>query len=84
VKAVARLDWGRWLADCPAPHCTNAMQLKPGQEQFACRFLVDPQRQLYGGCGTTAPIEWPANVAAIEADLTSRPEPAQNWKPADD
>jgi hypothetical protein len=84
VKAVARLDWGRWLADCPAPHCTNAMQLKPGQEQFACRFLVDPQRQLYGGCGITAPIEWPANVAAIEADLTSRPESAQNWKPADD
>lgn len=84
MKAIARLDWGRWVADCPAPHCTNAMMLDLGQKEFACRFLIDPQRQAYGGCGTTAPIEWPSDAAGIQGKRSGKPESEQNWRPADD
>jgi hypothetical protein len=80
-SAVARFDWGRWVADCPNPACTNAMQLDLGQAEFACRFLIDEKRRAYGGCGTTAPIDWPDDPAAIEAGLAGLPEGAQNWKP---
>lgn len=81
MKAIARLDWGRWLADCPAPNCTNAMPLEIGQQQFNCRYLIDPQRQAYGGCGTTAPVEWPPDPGTIQADLAAEPEGKQNWRP---
>lgn len=81
MKAIARLDWGRWLADCPGATCMNAMQLELGQPEFNCRFLVDAQRQLYGGCGTRAPIEWPADRASIEAEVAGRPQGTQNWRP---
>lgn len=80
-SAVARFDWGRWVADCPSPTCMNAMQLEPGQEQFECRFLIDPQRQAYGGCGTVAEIEWPDDVAGIERETEGKPESEQNWRP---
>lgn len=81
MKAVARLDWGRWVADCPAPNCKNAMQLERDQAEFRCRFLADEKRQLYGGCGTVAPIEWPEDVAGIGRAVIGEPEGAQNWRP---
>jgi hypothetical protein len=83
-SAVARLDWGRWVADCPSPTCSNAMQLDRGQAEFHCRFLIDPQRQAYGGCGTVAAIDWPDDADAIQRGLQDQPEGAQNWRPADD
>jgi hypothetical protein len=84
MLAVARLDWGRWLADCPAPGCTNAMGLERGQDEFLCRFLIDAQRQAYGGCGAAAGIVWPGDVDAIECELVGEAESAQNWRPSDD
>ena len=83
MKAIARLDWGRWVADCPSPYCTNAMMLEPGQQEFRCRFLIDPQRQAYGGCGASAPIEWPADAAGVQAGQAGKPEAEQNWRPGD-
>lgn len=80
-SAVARFDWGRWIADCPNPACMNAMQLDREQTQFACRFLIDEKRLAYGGCGTVAPIVWPADAGAIERGLQDLPEGAQNWRP---
>ncbi len=80
----ARLDWGRWVADCPNPICSNAMQLEQGQREFRCRFLIDAQRQAFGGCGTVAALSWPADPGSIERDLSGLPESEQNWRPADD
>lgn len=81
MKAVARLDWGRWIADCPNPSCTNAIQLEQGQAEFQCRFLADEKRQLYGGCGTVAPVEWPEDVAGISRTGAGGPDSARNWRP---
>ncbi|HEX2551625.1 MAG TPA: hypothetical protein VHK64_08530 [Nocardioidaceae bacterium] len=81
MKAIARLDWGRWLADCPSPTCTNAMVLQPGQEEFRCRFLAGPRLDQYGGCGTVASIEWPDDKATVDADMAGRAESEQNWRP---
>lgn len=81
MHAIARVDWGRWVADCPNPDCTNAMILSEGQQTWGCRFVADGRIQ---GCGTTAPIAWPADVAAVEAGVAGRPESAQQWQPKED
>lgn len=78
MHAVARVDWGRWVADCPNPDCTNAMELASGQRQWACRFTAGGRIQ---GCGTIAPIDWPKDVAEIEAGIAGKPESAQQWRP---
>lgn len=73
MKAVAYLNWGRWVADCPNPACTNAMQVEPGQAQFECTRPA--------GCGTTAPLAWPDDPAAVEAEVADLPESQRHWKP---
>ncbi|MFC7276217.1 hypothetical protein ACFQS1_19670 [Paractinoplanes rhizophilus] len=79
--AVARYDWGRWVADCPSPDCTNAMLLDPGQQRWQCRFPLDDHGHAFGGCGTVVPIDWPASPRAIELDLAGMPESQRQWRP---
>lgn len=72
----AEANWGRWVARCPAPWCTNAMQVTPGQDAFVCAGL--------GGCGCGADVVWPTDPDAIELILTMRPVPAtRNWLPGE-
>lgn len=78
--AIARLDWDRWLADCPNRECTNAMALAIGQGEFLCRYPVD-DRGNFGGCMTNVPIDWPDDPAAIQASLAGLPEPERRWAP---
>lgn len=74
--AYAEANWGRWVARCPRPLCTNALALDPGQNLFVCTGL--------GGCGIEAPITWPADPQAIEAILWMRPVArTQNWSPGE-
>jgi hypothetical protein len=80
--AVARYDWGRWVADCPNPACTNAMQLDRGQARYECRFPLDDQGHAFGGCGTVAPLGWPDDPKAIEVELAGMPESQRQWRPA--
>lgn len=71
--AYAEANHGRWVADCPRPYCTNAMQLERGQTEFLCGGA--------GSCGILTPIQWPADPDAIEALLLMRPAVAtRNWK----
>lgn len=85
MEAVAFYDYGRWVANCPNPACTNALALERGQEQWLCRFQAGtPQVPRWEGCGTSAPIVWPDNATAIERDLASLPESAQHWEPSRD
>lgn len=82
MEAVAFYDYGRWVADCPNPACTNALALEPGQEKWLCRFPTGAREHpRWEGCGTTAPIAWPEDPGAIEKSLAGLPESQQHWKP---
>lgn len=76
TRARARVNYGRWIADCPRPYCANAMRLTPGQSAFHCGGE--------GGCQLVAEVEWPADAAGIWAALEVRPVPGtRNWYPDD-
>jgi hypothetical protein len=83
LVAVAYLNHGRWVADCPRPGCANAEMAgldgkgHPGGlgDWFRCR----PEE---GGCGLRCEVIWPGNVEDIEALVIPRPLPAtRNWNP---
>lgn len=74
AQARARVNHGRWIADCPRPYCNNAMKLEPRQASFHCGGA--------GGCNLVAEIEWPTDPDGIWAALAERPVPAtRNWYP---
>lgn len=74
--AYAEANWGRWIARCPRPWCTNALALEIGQTGFICIGL--------DGCGKSADILWPSDPQAIEALLAMRPVTrTQNWLPGE-
>jgi hypothetical protein len=80
--AVARLDWGRFVADCPNPACTNALAVEPGQEMFKCEFKGGtPAAPRIEGCRTVAPLDWPADPDAVWREVADLPESQQNWRP---
>lgn len=71
TDAVAYLNWGRWVADCPGG-CVSAERLDPGQVAFVC-----------SNCGHAAPVTWPDNPAGIWQALGMRVlPPHRNWYPA--
>lgn len=73
---VARVDHGRWLADCPA--CNAGIALTPGASEAFCFGF---------GCGHRfTHIAWPddAAVEEIERTLRARPKIAtRNWLPTE-
>jgi hypothetical protein len=74
--AYVEANWGRWVARCPRPLCTNALAVEPGQLLFVCTGL--------GGCGIDAPVVWPADPQAIEMILEMRPvSRTRNWVPGE-
>jgi hypothetical protein len=74
--AYAEANWGRWVARCPRPWCTNAAQLDRGQPVFTCLGL--------GGCGAQAEVVWAADPDAVETILAMRPVSAtRNWAPGE-
>lgn len=71
--AYAEANWGRWVANCPRPWCTNAMELEVGQVEFLCIGGPD-------ACGYSTVVIWPPDPQAIEAILGMRPvRRTQNW-----
>lgn len=72
LKVKARLNHGRWLADCSV--CKGAELVTPGQ-LFRC--LSRP-------CTAVAEVEWPANLEKIEHIVAARPKPEnRNWEPGE-
>ena len=72
LEVKARVDHGRWLADCPL--CNGAELVSPGKP-FRCQSKP---------CVAVAHVTWPtsATQARIEALLALRPDPAtRNWRP---
>lgn len=71
--AYARVNWSRWIVDCPSPWCDSALDADPGERFFQCRE-----------CGTGADIVWPPNVDDIEYLLAMRPAAkTRNWAPGE-
>lgn len=83
LRAMARVSWGRWVADCPRTGCPNAEH-----------FGRDPGSGHVGGltgsafrcalCQLHCPAIWPENVDDIVRLLSVRPVPAtRNWSPGE-
>jgi len=62
----ARIDWGRWLADCPL--CGGAEYIDPDDPFIFCLScgMVDND-------GAALPVEMPAEISDIEALVLERP-----------
>jgi hypothetical protein len=76
VRVLARVDWGRWIVDCPHPYCRDALTFDP--------LNSPPSLYVCWNCGTRADIGWPPDqlVRDIERLLMMRPDPAtRNWNP---
>lgn len=70
--AYARVDDGRWLADCPAG-CGSACELIPGETRYWCTECAN------GGTGHTAPLIWPDPFDRLTVNLESLPRQLQYW-----
>jgi hypothetical protein len=69
----ARVNWGRWIADCPSPFCRSALAVAPGTPAFTCE-----------DCGADGEIQWPDRVDDISRMLAFRPNPVnRNWEPGE-
>lgn len=75
LMAVAYVNFGRWVADCPRQYCGNAVALEPKQVTFHCGSV--------GGCKLLAEVVWPVDADEIWEALSMRPVPGtRNWAPA--
>jgi hypothetical protein len=69
------VNHGRWLADCPTPHCGNASYVDPADPRFFCVECANPLAD-----GWWLPVEFPDDRDEIEAALFARPvAAARNW-----
>lgn len=69
----ARVNWSRWIGDCPSPFCQSAQQMSPGWRWFRCE-----------DCGADGEMVWPKMVDDIARLLLMRPNPInRNWHPGE-
>lgn len=74
--AYAEANWGRWIVRCPAPYCTNAIQVGRWEPVFRCLGA--------GACGWSTELIWPADPEGIETLLMMRPDmTTRNWLPGE-
>jgi hypothetical protein len=71
-RALAHVNWGRWIAHCPRVDCKSASALDPHQGVFCCQ-----------DCLAVALVVWPDNADEIWDELERRPvRRTRNWFPA--
>lgn len=78
VEAVAYVNRGRWVADCPFGRCGSAQVVSPADPRYFCPTCLN------ANSGAFAPVVFPPakKLAAIELALSKRPDPAnRNWWP---
>lgn len=68
------LSWGRWVADCGYPDCTNAKIVIPGQTQFLC----DAPPDNVDVCLRTSTIVWSDDVGDRMAQVAGLPPQDQS------
>lgn len=72
MHAYARVDDGRWLADCPWG-CGAAFDLPAGATGFWCTECAG------GGSGLMAALVWPERMDRLTINLESLPAMLQFW-----
>lgn len=72
VRAFARVDDGRWLADCPWG-CGAAFISPEGETRMWCTECAG------GGFGLTGVLVWPGGVDRLTVNLESLPTMLQFW-----
>lgn len=78
TSAVAYVNHGRWVADCPTAGCGGAMLVLKGGE-FLCGTCFNAEIG-----GEYRPIVWPDDAGEIESLLVVRPLPVHmNWRPGE-
>lgn len=79
-----RVNWGRWIVDCPA--CSSALAVDPEWGWFDPRNNVAESRGFFRcwDCGLTGEVEWPPDelIGSAERLLMMRPDPkTRNFDP---
>ena len=88
--APARVNWGRWIADCPS--CGSALAVEPGQPLLGATVWEADGEHLTAArfqegcwdCGTVTDLAWPDSgvIDGVERLLAMRPDPkTRNWEP---
>lgn len=75
--ALARVNHGRWIVDCP--FCPSAALVTPDDPRFFCVECGNAAAH-----GRWAKVIFPDDVDAIEQTLEPRPAALQNWEPGED
>lgn len=70
-QVYARVDHGRWLADCSNLACTGAELVTEGEEM------------LCASCGTVSLVVWPSDAGDIDRVLNKRLTDNQHWTPGE-
>lgn len=79
VQATARVNWGRWIADCPDPDCNGAELVSFVSPLFFC---CECRNARWGHDLLPVVVPAPKKRHDVEAYLRSRPVPAtRNWLP---
>jgi hypothetical protein len=77
--AVARVDHGRWIADCPTDGCGGAEFVSLSGQPFFC---CECRNAATGHMPIPVALPPAKTVAQIDAYLSARPAPAtRNWRP---
>lgn len=77
AHAIAYVNHGRWLADCPF-NCGGARMVQPNVD-FWCVFCGNADAG-----GQSVPVDWPGNPDQIEEVLKYRQlERYRNWTPGE-
>lgn len=63
--AVARIDFGRWIADCP--FCNGACMVDPDDDFFYCLHCAG------NGTGDAGKVRFPDEIENIESAVLERP-----------
>lgn len=85
LVAIAYVNHGRWVADCPHPDCHSAEHY---QDPYNGKYGGLRPNAFHctapGGCGLSYPVVWPPNIAEIERWLVMRPiMTTRNWLPGE-
>ena len=77
--AVARVDLGRWVADCPSPICWSAQEVSREDRRYFCPGCCNAYVH-----GAFVNVMWPEDEQEIERLLMARPyEMNRFWHPYD-
>jgi len=78
--AVAYVNHGRWVADCPDTECHGAEDTTPNRVSGI--IALNRDRMVCTNCGRMWPAEWPPDAGAIVQVLMQRPKVnTRHWWP---